>query len=333
MSSNKLFDSATVRLTGWYLLILVVLSLFFSVIVYTLASHEFERAAGPRRVDMVIIDEIGDFNERRQQRIEISNRYLITNLVMFNIFTITAGGIASYLLARRTLRPIRDAMESQAQFSSDAAHELRTPLAVMRSEIEVELRDKQSSKASRGKILLSTLDEVNRLQTLTERLLMLANKSRREISPIWVEASAIDAVNQSIAAAQAKHIVIDHTVGREKAMADQAGLTDVLSILLDNAIKYSPPKSNITVSSRHKDSHIDIDVQDNGIGISSEHIPKIFDRFYRADTSRTKANVEGHGLGLSIAKRIAEAMGGELRVRSTLGEGGTFTVRLPRAKK
>ncbi len=332
MTHRSLFDSATVRLTLWYLLILSVLSILFSFIVYSLATHEFERAAGPRRQDIVMILE-RDFDTVRQQRIEDSNRSLVTNLVLFNILTITSGGLASYFLARRTLRPIREAMESQARFSSDAAHELRTPLAVMQSEIEVELRDKKSSKASHAVALTSNLDEVQRMQTLTERLLMLGAQQETAIGPVSVEQSAIDAVNRLITPAQAKSIAIENNVGAVMALTDQASLTDLLTIVIDNAIKYSPNKTTITLDSHTTSGRVEVRVADQGIGMSADETTKIFDRFYRADTSRSKTNVEGHGLGLSIAQRIADTIKATIRVESELGKGSTFTISLPLAKK
>ncbi len=333
MSDNKLFDSTTLRLTSWYLLILVVLSLLFSLIVYSLASHEFERAAGPRRGTVIIVDQTIDFDTLRQQRIETSNRYLVTNLLLFNIFTITTGGLASYFLARRTLRPVRHAMESQVRFSSDAAHELRTPLAVMQSEIEVELRNKKATKTSHGETLASNLDEVHRLQSLTERLLLLDDRQTIDLQPVSIEVSAIDAVGQAVIPAQAKDINIENNVGTDDVMADQSALTNIMSILIDNAIKYSPSHSTITLTSKVKDKYIDIDVVDEGDGIEEQDRAKIFDRFYRADISRSKTTIEGHGLGLSIARRLAQSMNGSLHVASTPKKGSTFTIRLARAKK
>ncbi len=235
------------------------------------------------------------------------------------------------LLARRTLQPIEEAMESQARFSSDAAHELRTPLSVMQSEIEIALRDKKSSKTTQKETLESNLDEVHRLRALTDRLLMLANMKELQLGPTQLEEVAIDAVGNVIPLAQDKDISIDNQVGSLKAHANRESLTDVVTILLDNAIKYSPKKSHVVIAAVERNKRIQLTVTDNGPGITPKDQQHIFDRFYRADTSRSKANVEGHGLGLSIASRIMEAHGGDITLTSSPKKGSQFTLDLEKA--
>ncbi|MFZ1812561.1 MAG: HAMP domain-containing sensor histidine kinase [Candidatus Saccharimonadales bacterium] len=331
MSQKHLFDSATLRLTAWYMAILVVISLGFSAVLYHAASDEFGRALGPRRPGetRIFIDD-DTVMTLRQQRIDDSNARLLGNLVVFNSFVLLAGGGLSYLLARRTLRPIQDAMESQARFSSDAAHELRTPLAVMQTETEVALRDKKASKLSYEETLRSNLDEVNRLRTLTDRLLMLAHNQSIELAPTRLDDVASEAMNRSLTLAQAKNIMIDNQVGRVSVSAHAESLIDVVAILIDNAIKYSPEKTTITVTSEVQDKSVLLRVRDEGMGIAAQDLPHIFDRFYRADTSRSKTHVEGFGLGLSIAQRSLELQRGRLTVESTEGKGSTFVIRLPR---
>ncbi len=329
MTNQSLFDSATMRLTAWYVLILTVLSLLFSVMLYHFASEEFSRAFGPRGGMERILAEFSDTT--RQQMIADSNRRLLTNLAIFNACVLVGGGGLSYLLARRTLRPIEEAMESQSRFSSDAAHELRTPLAVMQSEIEVGLRETKPTVRSQRQLLESNLDEVHRMQSLTDRLLLLANHQDIEMAPTDTEAAAVEALNRVITPALAKHISIDNTVPSLTAKAHRESLIDVLVILLDNAIKYSPENSTITIDGEIKDKTVLLSVRDHGIGMRESDIKYIFDRFYRADTSRSKINVEGYGLGLSIAKRLMELQGGQITVKSMPGHGSTFTLRLPLA--
>jgi signal transduction histidine kinase len=130
--------------------------------------------------------------------------------------------------------------------------------------------------------------------------------------------------------AQAKNISIDNTVTKCKAKTNHDGLVSVLTILLENAIKYSPGNSDIAVSNNTKGSFVELKVSDNGVGIAPEDQEKIFDRFYRSDDSRSKEHVEGYGLGLSLARRIIGEMEGSIRVSSKLGKGSTFTVQLPK---
>lgn len=328
---RSIFESATLRLTAWYMVLLLVLALFFSVIVFNLASHEFERAAGPRMINLRFTDDERSLIEQsRLERIEASNRSLITNLIVFNILTLVSGGLLSYWLARRTLRPIEDAMEAQNRFTSDAAHELRTPLAIMQSEIEVALRQQKPRSAVYADTLQSNLDEVHRLQTLTERLLLLSNVQPLPVQEIDIEHAAIEAMQRAIPSAQQKKISIENNVTSHSARGNEAYLTDALGVLLDNAIKFSPAKSRVRMTSEQRDSHILIHVIDEGIGIAQTDIPHIFDRFYRADQSRSRQNIEGYGLGLSLAKRLVTQQHGDLTVTSTVDHGSTFTISLPK---
>ena len=113
-------------------------------------------------------------------------------------------------------------------------------------------------------------------------------------------------------------------------LAEPESLTDVLTILIDNAIKYSPEKSTIVIESAVQDKTVELMVKDQGIGIREADKDHVFDRFYRADTSRSKLNVEGYGLGLSIAKRLIELQHGTVSVTSIVGKGSTFTIKLPK---
>ncbi len=332
MKSLNMFQSATLRLTAWYVAILMILSLCFSFIVYNIASHELGRAFGPQRAgeSRIFIDD-ESVQVLRIQRVEQGNQSIIANLVLFNLIVLVAGAFASYLLARRTLQPIEEAHEAQSRFASDAAHELRTPLAVMQAELEVELRDDKSTKKSHEAAIRSSLEEVDRLRTLTERLLSLSSQQELELSAVQIEDVAIDAVDHVIPTASFKNVSIDNKIGSQNVIAQSDSLRDVLIILLDNAIKYSPDGSNIELTSTVADKHVYISVSDNGDGISVSEIDKIFDRFYRSDESRSKKNVDGHGLGLSIAKSLVNQMGGDIAVVSELGKGSNFTVKLPLA--
>ena len=329
-SLRDFFSSATIRLTSWYLLILTILSLLFSGIVYSIAANELHRPVdqGNQGQFGYSYSVLGDLEDLRQQREREGKTRLVTSLVVFNAVVIATGGLASYYLAKRTLQPIEEALEAQTRFSSDAAHELRTPLAVMQSEIEIGLRGKKTDPHLQREILESTLDEVGRLRSLTDRLLVLSNLKTVEVAVTSLDDVATEAINRVIPLAQAKKISIDATVGKQKAIANADVLTDVIVILLDNAIKYSPAKSTITVSAKEQGKYVTFQVTDTGHGIDPADLPHIFDRFYRADTSRSKTNVEGHGLGLSIAKRSIEAMNGSISAVSEVDKGTTFTIRL-----
>jgi signal transduction histidine kinase len=125
------------------------------------------------------------------------------------------------------------------------------------------------------------------------------------------------------------HIELDVQAWEETVAGDAASLTELVAILLDNAIKYSPEKSQITLSSQPSGHHVKLAVADQGVGMKASDLPYIFHRFYRADRSRSKEHIEGYGLGLSIAKRITDLHHGEITVTSAPGQGSTFKVKLP----
>jgi two-component system, OmpR family, sensor histidine kinase CiaH len=329
---QHLFSSATFKLTVWYLAIIMVLTVSFSVLIYNLSAQEIAREFPTQRsgaarflpIDMQIIREI------REHQAEESNARLRANLVLLNLATLGLAGGASYLLARRTLSPIRDMVTSQIRFTSDASHELRTPLTTMRTELEVALRHRRHSASELYELLESNLEDVVSLQGLTDRLLQLASGRSISMSHVSLEEVAITAVNRFILPAQAKDITIDNTIGDGTVRGNAEALVDVLGIIIDNAIKYSPNGSTVTLSSRQLAREIEVAITDQGQGIAADDLPHIFERFYRADTSRTKSTSAGFGLGLSIAKRLVELHEGTITARSTVGKGTTMLVRLPR---
>lgn len=325
------FESATVRLTGWYVLLLMALSLMFSLVLFSIASSEFDRALSPRRAGEVrIFIDSPMTEELRMKRISDSTARLARGLVLFNLGVLIGGGALAYMLARRTLQPIRKAHDSQARFASDAAHELRTPLAVIQTEIEVNLRNAAATKAEYAATLRSSLEEVERLKGLTDRLLALASEQELPLGPVNLEEIAVETVSRHVALAQAKNIAVDNRVARIDAVGHAESLMTVIGIVLDNAIKYSPKQSHIRLESEGNDRWVLLRVIDQGPGISKDEQQKIFDRFYRADISRSSEAVPGYGLGLSLAQRLTEGMHGELSVESEVENGATFTIRLPK---
>lgn len=322
-----LFHSAALKLTMWYLLILMTISITFSAIIYQISSNELGRGIAPKGREYIYNLEI--FEDLQQQRFEEGRRRLLVNLMTLNLFTLAIGGGASYLLARRTLSPIKEAMDDQGRFTSDASHELRTPLTSMRSEIEIALRDKKLSAPAMRKLLESNLEEVDKLRSLSDRLLLLTSEKQLALGSLSLDDVATEALNRVVALAQAKDITIENVVGRLNVIGSLDSLADLVTILLDNAIKYSPEKTQITIGSELQGKSAVLYVQDQGKGILASEIPHIFDRFYRADPSRNKQHVDGHGLGLAIAKRIAELHGTKITVTSTPGKGSTFSIKLP----
>lgn len=330
-----MFKSATLKLTGWYILILIAISLVFSVTIYTIASNEIDTRLEHLQMglqDMPGLDTTLQFsNALRGEEARASASHLFYELLYVNIIIIILGGIGSYILARRMLRPIEAAHEAQSRFVSDASHELRTPLAAMKAEIEVVLRDKKALPADFHETLSSNLDEIGKLSRLSEMLLKLSrlDHDKLDLGPTNLNEIIEQVVRRArqpkerIAVYAPKHFTV---IGNEPALAD------LVTILVDNAIKYSPDTSQITIHLSRRGRFVCLTIANVGAGITEEKLPHIFERFYRADTSRTSATHKNYGLGLGIAKDIVELHAGELSVSSGPKQLTTFTVLLPNFK-
>jgi len=338
-----MFQSATIKLTAWYLALMMGLSLAFSVVLYNssaetlIAAYNHQRTAIRQQLytSLGFKPTPGDVDELRDTEISAGQQQLLANLTLANIGVLIVGGVASFYLARRTLRPLEETLEAQARFTADASHELRTPLTAMQTEIEVSLRDKGLSVAEARELLESNLEEVMKLQALSNALLTLANQDKGNFELKRVQTGAVlkEAIARAQKVADLKKITIQNKAEDLQVVGSQDSLVQLFAILLDNAVKYSPAESVITLSTSAKGGNAHISVADKGHGIKAEDLPHIFDRLYRADQSRTKQKVEGYGLGLSIAKKIVELHKGAIDVSTKVDHGSTFTVRIPLAAK
>ena len=331
---NDQFHVATLKLTGWYLAILMVVCLVFSVTLFQISSREFDRPLPPESQQRMISDySVDQFRSIREQRATESKQAILGNLVMLNLVTLALGAGLSYLFARRTLRPVEEAMEAQAQFTSDASHELRTPLAVMRTENEIALREKKPTIAGLTSAVKSNLEELERLQQLTDRLLALSSSQSLPLSSFHVSVIIDEVYARQQQQAAQKHITITTRINGKRLSATGNGesVCDIVSILVDNAVKYSPAKSTVHLMAGVKNNTVEICIIDEGPGIEDADKERIFDRFYRGDQSRSKQHVEGHGLGLALAQRLAELNKGQLRVADAQPKGTIFTLVLEKA--
>ncbi|GAB6064736.1 sensor histidine kinase [Deferrisoma palaeochoriense] len=234
------------------------------------------------------------------------------------------------------LRRLGDAFRRVREFTADASHELRTPLTVLRGEAEVALRQPRSPEEYQ-RVLASSLEEIHRMGRIVEDLLLLAKGDLGE-APVERTPVALDEVLEDLAGraaplAEAKGLAFHWAGGpRVWVEADPLRLRQLVWNLLDNAIKYTPEGGQIFLShARSAPGWVRIAVKDTGIGIPPEHQEKIFERFYRVDKHRSRAQ-GGSGLGLAICRWIAEVHGGRIEVRSQPGSGSTFLVHLPEAK-
>ncbi|HET7529176.1 MAG TPA: HAMP domain-containing sensor histidine kinase [Candidatus Saccharimonadales bacterium] len=328
-----MFRSAALRLTGWYLAIIMIISLIFSVSLYYVSSEDLGRNVN-RQIgyfnNLIGPDEAGDYGALRQRQLNEDLSHLKANLIVFNLLVLLGGGAASYWLARRTLDPIEEALNIQARFASDASHELRTPLTAIQTENEVALRDKSLSKSQAIGLLKSNLEEIGKLKALSEGLLRLAGRQGGAArGPVSVRDITAAAVQRYLKVADKQQITISDKTSDFNVLGDRDSLTELTAILIDNALKYSHDGSEIVISSFQRGKLGVLEVEDHGIGIKRADLPHIFDRFFRADSSRHKDGADGYGLGLAIAKNIVDAHSGHIEVSSTPGKKTVFKVFLP----
>lgn len=236
----------------------------------------------------------------------------------------------------RMIDRLEQAFERERQFTADASHELKTPLAVLRGDIEVTLRRVRSPEEYQ-RVLKSSLEEIARLTKLTEDLLTLArsdaDQSVLDLEPVRLDLLAADARAYVAPLADSAGVALTYEANAPAVVieGDQKRLKQLLVNLLDNAIKYTPAGGNARLSIAVEDSSAVIEVSDTGRGVPQTALPHIFERFYRQTDSRD-SRVTGFGLGLAISKWIADAHGGSINVESQEGQGSRFTVRLPLAR-
>jgi two-component system, OmpR family, sensor histidine kinase CiaH len=328
--------TTTARLTLSYLAIIMFMSLGFSLVFYNTSYKALGRQIpAPNTLGFqtrnVVIGNVQGIDEFLRERVEEGRRELAMRLVGLNVLILLGGSVVSYYLARKTLKPIEDNIEAQNQFVSDASHELRTPLTALQTTNEVALRKDKVSSHEAKDVFRHTIDEVMKLRQLTDSLLNLAKTDSGVTDFTLVDISEVvsDALNKVLNTALEKNISVDDKVPKMHVRGNKDSLSQVVTIVLDNAIKYSATDSNIQITAQKDAKYVWLSIKDNGIGIKAVHLPHIFDRFYRADSSRSKHVVEGFGIGLAIAKKIMEQHDGEIIAASTPGKGSTFTLKLP----
>jgi heavy metal sensor kinase len=232
------------------------------------------------------------------------------------------------LTLNQMLERIEGAFRRVTEFTADASHELRTPIALVRTTAELALRRQRTEGDYRG-ALEEILNEAERTTGLIENLLTLARadagKAQIERSPVDAASLLLEAAEQARKLAAQKEISFDHSPfdPGPLILGDAGALRRLLLIVLDNAVKYTPSGGSVALVARTEGQRLHVEVRDTGIGIAVDDLPHIFERFYRADKSRSRDS-GGAGLGLSLAKWIADAHGGEIFVESSIGRGSVF---------
>ncbi|MDF2564345.1 MAG: integral rane sensor signal transduction histidine kinase [Massilibacillus sp.] len=257
-------------------------------------------------------------------------------LAVFSMIALILATIAGYIVAGRTIVPIKNAYEKQRQFTADASHELRTPLSVVMSSVDVLQNDTSQKSPFIKQVIEDMKDETKRMAKLVADLLAIARNDNYGIAIIKQKFDVIEVIEQVIRKmkplAQAKNIKL--YFAKQPIVefhADIERIKQLLLILVDNAIKYTPKNGLVTIKIGHSQEgkKLKLMITDTGMGIPREDQTHIFDRFYRVDKARSRES-GGAGLGLAIAKGIVDVHGGEISVESNVGSGSTFIVVLPK---
>lgn len=289
-----------------------------------LLTYRLTRFDGPAALQLV--RELSDQDQVLKQ--------LLVGLIALGTFSMALVGVTSWWLAGRALRPAQDAWERQQRFIASASHELRAPLTLIRASTEVALRDLPPDESDQRVLLHDVLAESDHMRRLVDDLLTL---TRLDSGQLTLTKETVDlnillsSIQRQVARlGEQRGVTVELTDVGGLVQADTERLQQVLLIVLDNALRYTPPGGRITLAARMLDRMVQIRVTDTGSGIAPEHLPHIFERFYRADYVRGRENSNA-GLGLSIAKGLVEAMEGRILVESTVGVGTTVVLFLPRA--
>lgn len=264
---------------------------------------------------------------------EANDRYVNIIISLMAIFWLVSLG-ASLYLAKWSQKPILESYEKQKAFVENASHELRTPLAVLQNRLETLFRKPQATVMDNSENIASSLSEVRNMRILTTNLLELARRDDGLTPKIeMMTPDFFDAIfqNYDMIAEENNKTFHYHNRVSDAFKSDKTLLKQLMTILFDNAIKYTAEDGCIEMTVLAKERQLLIRIADNGTGISEADKPKIFDRFYRVDKARTRQK-GGFGLGLSLAKQIVNTLKGTITVRDNHPKGSIFEVKLTLTK-
>lgn len=317
---NNIFQKARIKLTIYYVAVMMaILALFSSVLIYTV---ELKIRQGFR--DRIIVTEVeGDPVQNTSDDIEMLI-YLVDGILLIII------GFSSYFLAGKTLKPIKETLDSQKKFSADASHDLRTPLAIMTTESQVALQNENPSVSELQNTIGSNLEETKKMSKLVNDLLLISRGEEENslnnfmITDLHFFIKKI--VEKFERQAKDKDLIIEISdYIKINTLLEPNSFERAVSNILQNAINYTK-NGVVKVGIKEDEKNIIISIKDTGVGISKEDLPLVFDRFYKAEHSRNDKS--GSGLGLSIAKQIIKKHKGDIFVESTVGTGTVVTVKI-----
>ncbi|MCA9369284.1 HAMP domain-containing histidine kinase [Candidatus Woesebacteria bacterium] len=330
-----MFEAARLKLTLWYVVVIMIVTGVFSSAFYFSSTREIS----------LLIKKIESNQERTmlpptpQQRMHnyasLEELYALKaqslhSLLLLNILIFFFSVFSGFILSGRTLRPIQDMLERQKRFISNASHELKTPVAVMRAQTEAALMDAKLTKQELKEALISNLEEIETLQGLTASLLRLTTTAEKQ-KTTWQQFQLdklVSMVAQKLQPlARKKSIVLQTRLESVSMTGSREDISELCSILIENAIKHSPEKSSVSITLKKERRGVYLLVEDSGNGVVQDDLPFLFDRFYRSAGARS--STDGYGLGLAIAKDIVTTHGGSISAHAKKDKkGSVFVVRM-----
>ncbi len=268
--------------------------------------------------------------------IEVSLRLILRVLLICTLGALLLVVVAGWYLSKSLVQGVIEAWERQDEFISYASHELRSPLAVIHSSLELLLESPGQKIIERSDLIMNSLTETSRLRKMASNLLEMVKLQASEMQlhreDLDLEQLVTDFIEPFCYQAEATEKTLEYHIQPGLHLyADRQLVTELLAILLENALKYTEPGGLIRVNTYATDNKVILTVADSGIGISEEAMTKIFTRFYREERQQSKA--DGSGLGLYIASLIAQCHGGKILVEHNKPKGSVFTVKLPNPRK
>lgn len=257
---------------------------------------------------------------------------VVTILLIGTVAITTISVLASYALSKRSLKPIIESYKKQTEFVQNASHELRTPLTIIQAKQELLLQEPNSKIIDKSEDINLTLKETRRLGKLIKELMVLARADSNGYELKKEDILIDDLIKETtipyieFAKMENKNIELDLNYNK-KTNIDKNKINQLLVILLDNSIKYTQEDGKIIIKTYEKEGKCNIEIADNGIGISDEGLKHVFDRFYREDKARSR-ETGGNGLGLSIAHTIVSAHGGSIKIMHNEPKGTKVLVKL-----
>ena len=320
MNKADEFLVARLKLTFYYSITTIIILGGSSIMLYNTILSNLSQSIRESMLDPVISQLIID----KTQDILLNRFLTIDIIIMFFIV------ILGFLLTNKTLEPIKSNMQKQKRFIADASHELRTPIAVVISLLEVNLNNKKLDFASVKKTLENTLDEMREFSKLSNDLLDMSKydlpiQKEYKLIPVGELINSIVEKNKNLA--HIKNINIETKVeSRVFILGNEIEISRVFFNILDNAIKYTPQNGIILLSDKIISNKYIVTIKDNGIGIREDILSKIFDPFFRGDEARS---TEGAGLGLTMSKKIIENHKGTISIKSQENKGTSVIISLP----